>query len=72
MKRRPLALFVSALLFSTFPLEMLWRWSTEGRGEPFDFFLSVVLPVILLIGLIRVTRVGWYTLDRDGRTLGRA
>lgn len=63
MRKRPLALFASALLFLYFPLELAFNWY---RGlepiEPHDIVLSVILPLILLTGLIRVTRVGWYTL----------
>jgi Tfp pilus assembly protein PilZ len=63
MRKRPLSLIASALLFLYFPIELFLRWSESGGtvSAP-DFVLSVVLPLILLIGLIRVSRVGWYTL----------
>jgi hypothetical protein len=62
MRKRPLALFFCSLLFLYFPLELFFRWSQQGRGEIFDFVLSVVLPLTLMAGLIRVSKVGWYTL----------
>lgn len=62
MRKRPVALIVCALLFLYFPLEFYWRWSTGQAFLWFGFFLSVVLPLTLLIGLIRVSKVGWYTL----------
>lgn len=63
MRKRPLSLFASALLFLYFPIEFLFRVS-QGYHQVYvaDIVLSVVLPLILLIGLIRVTLVGWYTL----------
>lgn len=62
MRSRPLALFFSALLFSYFPVAMVWEW---GQGNPFswlDVVLSGVLPMVLIFGLLRVTKTGWYTL----------
>lgn len=62
MRKRPLTLFLCALLFLYFPLELTVRWAQHGRGENFDFILSVVLPLLLMGGLIRVSKFGWYTL----------
>lgn len=62
MRKRPAALFLCALLFCYFPIEFL---SKVLHGDPvrgFEAFLSLALPLILMFGLIRVTRVGWYTL----------
>lgn len=62
MRSRPLALFLSSLLFAYFPLAMVWNWRQGGPLSPLDLFLSGILPVFLMIGLLRVTRTGWYTL----------
>ncbi len=62
MRSRPLALFLSALLFSYFPLMMVWNWRQGSPLTPLDFFLSGILPLFLIFGLLRVTRTGWYTL----------
>ena len=62
MRKRPLGLFFCALLFLYFPLEFYWRWRQGGEARVFDLILSVVLPIILLCGLIRVNKFGWYTL----------
>lgn len=62
MRKRPFLLFVSALLFLYFPLELLWRFEHDARLNWVDGLLSGVLPLFLLFGLIRVSKVGWYTL----------
>ena len=63
MAKRPLALVISALLFLYFPLELAWKiYFREFPWTAGDLFFSGALPIMLLIGLIRVTRVGWYTL----------
>lgn len=62
MRKRPLALFGAALLFLYLPAEYIFAWIGGKSIAPFDFFLSVICPVLLLVGLIHVTRVGWYTL----------
>lgn len=63
MRKRPVALFLSACLFLYFPGEMIWRWVSHAHPVvPMDVFFSMVMPAVLLIGLIRVTTVGWYTL----------
>lgn len=50
-------------MFLYFPLEMYFRgWVRENPISPMDFILSAVLPLVLAAGLIRVSRVGWYTL----------
>lgn len=62
MYRRPFLLFLSTLLFLYFPLE--WGYQLY-QGHPFhwiDALLDSVLPFFLMFGLLRVTRVGWYTL----------
>lgn len=70
MRKRPLALFVCALLFLYFPTEFGWRWA---RGYPLqfgDFLFSIIFPFILTIGLVKVTKVGWYTLIAFGTLWG--
>ncbi len=63
MRQKPILLFVCALLFLYFPLETAHRWIF--LEEPFyytDLFLGVIFPAILMMGLLKVTRAGWYTL----------
>ena len=63
MRKRPLALFLCACLFLYFPLELGFRWSNHAHAiQPLDIVFSGVLPALLLIGLVRVNLVGWYTL----------
>lgn len=63
MHKRPFALFCSALLFLYFPATFLYKWLAKGNPfEILDFVLEVICPFVLLAGLIRVTRTGWYTL----------
>ncbi|MBI4405895.1 MAG: PilZ domain-containing protein [Deltaproteobacteria bacterium] len=62
MRKRPLSLFICALLFLYFPAELIVRWFQGGNLGLADFLLSVMLPGLLAYGLIRVHRVGWYTL----------
>jgi hypothetical protein len=52
----------SAMVFLYFPLETFWRWKNGTLIVWNDVVADVVLPLTLLIGLIRVSRVGWYTL----------
>ena len=50
-------------MFLYFPATFFWKWLAKGQTfESLDFFLAVICPIFLLFGLIRVTRVGWYTL----------
>jgi hypothetical protein len=62
MRKRPLHLFLAALVFLYFPTEMIWRWFRHQPVTALDVFISVALPLLLMVGLIRVTKVGWYTL----------
>ena len=62
MRKRPLALFLCASLFLYLPLETLWHWNQGIPVQTIDVVLLGALPLILLIGLVRVTKVGWYTL----------
>lgn len=62
MRKRPTALFICALLFSYFPIEFASKMIQGGKYHGFEAMLSLGLPVLLMFGLIRVNRVGWYTL----------
>lgn len=62
MHRRPFSLFFCALLFLYFPAEFVWRWYQGAPIQWFDVTLSVLLPLALLVGLIRIAKVWWYTL----------
>lgn len=62
MRRRPFLITLSSLLFLYFPIELVFHVVQGIRVKPADWFLSGVLPILLLVGLIRVTKVGWYTL----------
>lgn len=62
MRRRPVLLLLSALLFLYFPLE----WGLRlYNGHPFygiEALIFGAFPFVLIAGLVRVTKVGWYTL----------
>lgn len=62
MKRRPIFLLVAASLFSYFPLMLLWRFADGASVRPVEWVLDFALPLALIVSLVRVTRVGWYTL----------
>jgi hypothetical protein len=62
MRKRPFSLFLCALLFCYFPIEFSTRLAHADKFRGFDAIVSVVLPCLLVFGLIKVTRVGWYTL----------
>ena len=62
MYRRPFSLFLSACLFLYFPLEVGLNWVKNGPPSTPDIIISLVLPLILLVGLIQVSKVFWYTL----------
>lgn len=62
MRGRPLLLIVCSLLFLYFPFE---AGVSAGRGQQLGvagFLMDFVMPVACLAGLLRVTRVGWYSL----------
>lgn len=62
MTKRPLAILFSSLLYLYFPAEL---WARYHDGIPLAFgevLLSGVLPLLVFIGLLRVTRVGWFAL----------
>ncbi|MBY0369130.1 PilZ domain-containing protein [bacterium] len=62
MKKRPLAIALCSLALFYFPAEIAARYS-QGYGVSWlDVVLSGVLPAIVGWGLLRVTKIGWYTL----------
>lgn len=62
MKRRPLFLLVAAGLFGYFPLTLGMRFLAGATIRPIEWALDAVVPLLLIVSLVRVTRVGWYTL----------
>lgn len=63
MQKRPLLILVCALMFLYFPAETLFEWRFRGLElTPTDVIISVLLPLVLLVGLVRVSQFGWYTL----------
>jgi len=62
MRKRPVALFLAALLFLYFPMEFGWKWAQGDIIRMGDVLFSLVFPLATLYGLIRVTKLGWYTL----------
>ncbi len=63
MRKKPVSILLASLLFLYFPAEFFWRVSqaremVTGTG----IVLSCLFPALLILGLVRVTRVGWYTL----------
>ena len=74
MRRRPFHLFLAASLFLYFPMSIGFQFlqgsmfgfqHPPGQQEPLtlvDLLLSGVIPFFLIWGLIRVTKIGWYTL----------
>lgn len=63
MQKRPLLILLCALLFSYFPVEAFYQWYFKGFTlDAADIVISVALPIVLLVGLVRVTSFGWYTL----------
>lgn len=69
MKRRPILVVLAALLFLFFPAEWLYETFQQRltfvQGLQVDlpgFIFSAVLPLVMMTGLIRITRFGWYSL----------
>lgn len=63
MQKRPALIFFCALMFLYFPAETLFQWRHNGiQLTTSDIIISLVLPVVLLFGLLRVNQFGWYTL----------
>ncbi|MBI1861481.1 MAG: PilZ domain-containing protein [Deltaproteobacteria bacterium] len=62
MLKRPLLIIVCSLLFLYLPFEFGWQMAQGISHNWMDVVLNVVMPGLVLWGLIRVTRIGWYTL----------
>jgi len=61
VKKRPLGLVLCALLFLFFPAEFFFRLVNSGVFYYFDLIINVFLPLILIFGLLHVSRFWWYT-----------
>lgn len=63
MQKRPLLILFCALMFLYFPAETVFQWLHNGvQLNLTDILFSIVMPTVLLVGLIRVSQFGWYTL----------
>lgn len=62
MAKRPLAILFTSLLFLYFPAETAARHLTGFQITSGEIFISVILPLFVLVGLLRVTRIGWFAL----------
>lgn len=62
MKHKPLALICASLLFLYFPIYRVWEVFQGEALNSVDFILSFFLPVVLVFGLLKVSRIAWYTL----------
>lgn len=70
MPKRPLLLIFVSLLFLYFPIEFGWRL---GRGDSLhlgDVIFSVLLPLVVLGGLLRVSKLGWFSFIGFGLVWG--
>ena len=62
MNRRPFLLFLSSLVFLYFPLELGYRAVHTHKFSWVDCFFFGIVPIFLIVRLLRVTKLGWYTL----------
>lgn len=62
MHRRPILLIISALLLLYFPMERGYHFYLHKNISFLDAILFGLIPIFLIAGLVKVTRVGWYTL----------
>lgn len=62
MKRRPIFLVIAAGLFGYFPVVLAIRFLDGATVRPVEWVLDFAIPLGLIVSLVRVTRVGWYTL----------
>lgn len=62
MVKRPVLLLLASILFLYFPVEWSYKLVKNYPFHGLDFIFYAVLPLFLLVGLVRVTKVGWYTL----------
>lgn len=70
MRRRPFLLFFCTLIFLYFPFELAWQWYRGHSLTTGDLFFSIIAPLCLIYGLLRVNRIGWYTLVGFGALWG--
>jgi hypothetical protein len=70
MRKRPVLLILCSLVFLYFPGELIWR-AAHGDILVFgDVLFSIIFPLLLSIGLVRVARFGWYSLIAFGMIWG--
>lgn len=62
MRKRPFLLFLASFSFLFFPFELFYEAYQGAAISSVDIVLCGVLPLVLLVGLVRVTKIGWYTL----------
>ena len=62
MRRRPLHLFLASSLFLYFPVSIIWGYFHHLPISIVDIVLSGIIPLLLTWGLVRVSKIGWYTL----------
>jgi hypothetical protein len=62
MLKRPLAILFTSLLFLYFPAELAARYHDGFRISAGEWVLSGILPLLVLFGLLRVTKLGWMAL----------
>ncbi len=62
MKKRPLLLLFCASLFAYFPIELLYLAVRGDDVRLIEIVLSGLLPILLIVGLVKVNELGWYTL----------
>jgi hypothetical protein len=62
MTKRPLAIFFTSLLFLYFPAELAARYHDHMQISGGEVLLSGILPIVVLYGLLRVTKLGWISL----------
>lgn len=62
MRQKPITILLASLVFLSLPVELLWRAWHFGNIFWIEWLVSFVFPIVLWIGLVRVTRTGWYSL----------
>lgn len=62
MPKRPLAILLASLLLLYFPAELIARHVVGFKLSWGEIFISAVLPIFVFVGLLRVSRIGWFTL----------
>jgi hypothetical protein len=62
MAKRPLTIVLASLLLLYFPAELMARRAAGFPSSFGEIFISAVLPFVVLIGLLRVSKTAWYSL----------